>query len=82
LEPRFVSFLKAYQGVYPLGENELLFIKEAYRFFILNYVVRGGEHFFRPSICRRLQQEAIAQYLPSLDSLDLRPLAERILNLG
>lgn len=79
LEPRFILFLKAYHAVYPLSEREILFFKEAYRFFILNYVLHGGEHFFRPSIWKRLMAEALEQYLPSLESFDIRPVAEAVL---
>ena len=71
IEPRFVRFLKAYDEVHRLTENEVLFLKEAYRFFILNYVIRVGEHFFRPDICKRLQKEAIEQYLPALEHVDM-----------
>lgn len=73
-EPRFGAFLKAYHAVFPLQESEVLFLKEAYRFFILNYVIRSGEHFFRPAYCARLQQEAIRTYLPSLERADFSPL--------
>src|SRR5262245_20191357 len=48
LEPRFVRFMRAYHSVFPLNENEVRFLKEAYRFFVLNYVLRTGEHFFVP----------------------------------
>lgn len=78
-EPRFVMFLRAYHHIYPLDANDILLLKEAYRFFILNYVVRSGEHFFRPSIWRRLLTEALDIYLPSLEHLDLRPLADKLL---
>ena len=78
-EPRFLTFLRAYHQISPLSENEILFLKEAYRFFILNYVIRSGEHFFRPSICQRLQKEAAEIYLPSLEKLDLRPLVDELL---
>lgn len=74
LEPRFMAFLRAYHDVYPLTEAELRYIPEAYRFFLLNYVLREGEHFFRPQICSRLQREAISFYLPALDSWDFEPL--------
>ena len=42
LEPRFRRFLRAYHAEYPLTPDEVLFLKEAYRFFLLNYVVREG----------------------------------------
>ena len=51
-------------------------MKEAYRFFILNYVLRVGEHFFRPDICQRLQHEAVEEYLPNLELADFEPLLE------
>lgn len=74
LEPRFQLFLRAYHEVYPLSESEVLFMKEAYRFFVLNYVLRTGEHFFAPEFCQRLSREATGRYLPELESLDLSPL--------
>ena len=79
LEPRFLAFLRAYHAILPLTENEILYLKEAYRFFILNYVVHSGVHFFRPSIWQRLLREALSDYLPSLSTLDLRPLVDSLL---
>ena len=78
-EPRFLMFLRAYHQIYPLDENDVLMLKEAYRFFILNYVIRSGEHFFRPSIWRRLVTEATDTYLPSLERLDMQPVADKLL---
>ncbi|HEX5658262.1 MAG TPA: hypothetical protein VFX59_13765 [Polyangiales bacterium] len=74
LEPRFIRFVKAYHAVFPLSENELAFSREAYRFFLLNYVVRTGEHFFMKEICERLTRETVGRYLPELESLDFAPL--------
>jgi hypothetical protein len=74
LEPRFLRFVRAYHAVFPLGEHELAFSKEAYRFFLLNYVLRTGEHFFMQGICDRLMREALGRYLPELESLDFSPL--------
>lgn len=71
-EPRFERFLRAYHEVYPLTAEDLLMQKEAYRFFLLNYVIRVGEHFYRPEIRRRLQREAVEQYLPALADIDFR----------
>lgn len=73
-EAPFMDFLRAYHAVFPLTENEILFLKEAYRVFILNYVIRIGEHFFQPNICKRLQEEAIDTYFPVLDQTDFSPL--------
>ena len=39
MEDRFFLFLKHYHEIFPLTENEIRFMKEAYRFFILNYVI-------------------------------------------
>jgi len=77
-EPRFIEFLRAYHQAYPLCEEEVLFIKEAYRVFLLNYVMRIGEHFFRPEICKRLQREAVDIYFPVLEKTDFRPLLQAI----
>ncbi|MFM8856305.1 MAG: hypothetical protein ACKOI2_03695, partial [Actinomycetota bacterium] len=41
-EPQFLDFLSAYHEVFPLTEEEVRFIPEAFRFFVLNYVVREG----------------------------------------
>lgn len=82
LEARFVDFLVAYSTVNPLPETELLFLKEAYRFFILNYVLRHGEHFFRPQLRSRLQKEAIEVYLPRLDTIDFHSLVEAVAQKG
>jgi len=76
LEPRFQRFVRAYHEVYPLSENDVRFLKEAYRFFILNYVLRTGEHFFVPDICARLSREAVTRYLPEVDQLDISPLLD------
>ena len=81
LEPRFVRFLQAYHQVMPLLAHDVHFLKEAYRFFILNYVVREGGAFFAGDLWIRLQREAVATYLPALDALDLTPLV-RALHLG
>ena len=74
LEPRFVHFLRAYHAVYPLTADEVLFLKEVYRFFLLNYVVREGRHFFRYEFWQHLLHDAVDVQLPALDALDLSPL--------
>lgn len=78
LEPRFQRFVRAYHAVFPLSHAELAFAKESYRFFLLNYVVRTGEHFFVSEICDRLAREALGRYLPELESLDFSPLLDCI----
>jgi hypothetical protein len=74
VEPRFQLFINAYHRVYPLRRNEVEFLREVYRFFILNYVIRQGYAFFQPDLAERLQREAVTSYLPAVDDLDLSPL--------
>ena len=66
-EDRFAIFLKAYHAVYPLSRDEVLFLKEAYRFFILNYVVKYGRYFFHEIYADKLRREAFEIYFPLLD---------------
>jgi hypothetical protein len=75
-DERFFLFLRHYHAVSPLLAEEVLFLKEAYRFFLLNYVVRSGEHFFRASYCSRLQRETVDLHLPRLDGISFEPLLE------
>lgn len=67
MEERFILFLKKYHEVYPLSENEIRFLKEAYRFFILNYVIKDGRHFFHEIYATKLQREAFELHFPSID---------------
>jgi hypothetical protein len=67
MEDRFLFFLKAYHKVYPLMEEEIRFLKEAYRFFILNYVIKDGRFFFHELFAIKLQKEAYDIYLPSIE---------------
>ncbi|NNE12240.1 MAG: hypothetical protein HKN41_08355 [Ilumatobacter sp.] len=76
LEPRFRRFLRAYHAVQPLTAPEVLFLKEAYRFFLLNYVVREGRHFFRYDFWQHLLHDAVDVHLPALDQLDLSELVD------
>jgi hypothetical protein len=78
LEPRFRHFLAVYHRIFPLGFDEVLFLKDAYRFFLLNYVVREGQHFFRRDYWLQLQQEVVDVHLPNLDDFDLRPLLDEL----
>lgn len=67
LEDRFILFLQSYHAVFPLTEAEICFLPEAYRFFILNYVIKDGRYFFHELYASRLQQEAYTEYFPQLD---------------
>ncbi|MFM8530497.1 MAG: hypothetical protein ACKOD2_12650 [Ilumatobacteraceae bacterium] len=74
VEPTFVDFVEAYSRIDPLSEDEIRFLPHAYRFFILNYVVREGARFFRPDLCIRFRNDAARVYLPAADRLDVSPL--------
>ena len=74
VEPRFQRLLAAYHATNPLSTAEVAFLKECYRFFILNYVIAEGDHFFANDLWRRLQREAVHTYLPAVETLDLSPL--------
>jgi Ser/Thr protein kinase RdoA (MazF antagonist) len=67
MEDRFIIFLQEYHKVYPLTENEVRFMKEAYRFFILNYVIKYGRYFFHRTYATKLQREAYEIYFPSIE---------------
>ncbi|PSR13159.1 MAG: hypothetical protein DA408_10450 [Bacteroidetes bacterium] len=69
MEDRFLLFLKKYHAIFPLTRSEVLFIKEAYRFFLLNYVVRAGRNFFQASFARQLQHEAFTVHFQAIDQL-------------
>jgi hypothetical protein len=74
IEPTFVAFLRAYRQVFPMSDEEVQFLPEVYRFFILNYVVREGARFFRPDLCTQFRRDAVRSYLPALDRLDTSAL--------
>jgi hypothetical protein len=74
LEPRFIKFLRQYHEVFPLTKRELLFLPWAYRFFILNYVIREGAKFFREDISVKFRKDATRIYLPMLEHFDASPL--------
>lgn len=80
-EERFHLFLREYHAVFPLTEAEVRFIPEAYRFFLLHYVVNFGRHFFHPFYATRLLQETLTQHLPQLDSQKLAESLLRALKL-
>lgn len=69
-EDRFILFLTEYHKTYPLSKDEILFITEAYRFFILNYVIKDGTFFFNKYYARKLQKEAYEIYLPQVDTIN------------
>lgn len=79
MEERFILFLKAYHEEYPLNEAEIRFLKDAYRFFLLNYVVKYGRYFFHEIFSTRLQQEAYDDHLPTIEEkFDPDPLLKAL----
>lgn len=74
VEPSFLAFIRAYADVFPLSQEELRFLPEVYRFFILNYVVREGARFFRPDLCALFRRDAVRSYLPAFDTIDFSAL--------
>ena len=74
VEPTFLEFLRAYREVFPMSDDEVMFLPEVYRFFILNYVVREGARFFRADLCTQFRRDAVRSYLPALERLDASPL--------
>lgn len=77
-EERFARFLRAYHARLPLRPEELLFLRETYRFFLLNYVIRDGDNFFLPELCERLRREAIQEHLPALAEADFSRLRDAL----
>ena len=67
MEDRFLIFLSEYHKINPLIADEIRFLKEVYRFFILNYVIKNGIYFFSEQYAKKLYTEAIDIYLPSVD---------------
>ena len=69
MEERFILFLKKYHEKFPLTENEVRFLIEAYRFFLLHYVVKYGHYFFHTAYANKLQQEAYESHFPSIEKI-------------
>ena len=82
VEPSFLAFLVAYGKIFPLTRDELSFLPEVYRFFILNYVVREGARFFRPDLCHTFRRDAVRSYLPRFEQTNFSPLLELSLTAG
>ncbi|MEI9946371.1 MAG: hypothetical protein WDN26_19385 [Chitinophagaceae bacterium] len=67
MQDRFIIFLEEYHKINPLTANEIRFLREVYRFFILNYVIKDGRYFFSEQYAKTLKAEAFDIYLPSVD---------------
>ena len=44
-------------------------MKESYRFFLLNYVIKEGKHFFLEAFATQLQREAFETHFKDIDVL-------------
>ncbi|MCO6490971.1 MAG: hypothetical protein J5I98_21315 [Phaeodactylibacter sp.] len=67
MEKRFILFLRTYHEIFPFNREEILFLKEVYRFFLLNYVIKDGRYFFHEIFATKLQKEAYEIHLPSIE---------------
>ncbi|MFT4567156.1 MAG: Ser/Thr protein kinase RdoA (MazF antagonist) [Saprospiraceae bacterium] len=67
---RFRLFLKSYHEVFPLTRAEVFMIKEGYRFFLLNYVLKHGTYFFNDRYATKLQKDVLDIHLSSIDGFD------------
>jgi len=67
---RFRLFLRSYHEVFPLTKAEVNMIKEGYRFFLLNYVLKHGTYFFNDNYASQLQRDVLVKHLPSIDEFD------------
>jgi Ser/Thr protein kinase RdoA (MazF antagonist) len=68
MEDRFFIFLTEYHKINPFIADEIRFLREVYRFFILNYVIKNGYYFFSEQYAKKLYTEALDIYLPSVDT--------------
>ena len=67
---RFRLFLKYYHEEFPLTKAEVYMIKEGYRFFLLNYVLKHGTYFFNDRYAITLQRDVLETHLSSIDTFD------------
>jgi hypothetical protein len=67
MENRFMLFLEEYHKVNPITANEIRFMREGYRFFILNYVIKDGNYFFSEKYAGKLREDAYNICLPAID---------------
>ncbi len=67
MEERFLLFLKTYHQIFPFTADEIRFLKQVYRFFLLNYVIKDGRYFFHEIFATKLQKEAYEIHLPSIE---------------
>jgi Ser/Thr protein kinase RdoA (MazF antagonist) len=78
MEDRFVLFLKEYHKIFPFTEVEIRLLKEVYRFFILNYVIKDGRYIFHEIYASQLQKEAYESDFPNIDEFDAEFLLKEL----
>ncbi len=76
-EPRFKRFLAAYQEINPMTDQDVAFLRETYRFFMLHYVIANGDLFFRHDLAMKLRNEAVSVELPMIERADLSGLTPK-----
>ena len=77
-EERFLYFLKFYHLTYPLSREEIEFLPEMYRFFLLNYVIKYGRYFFHSIYADQLKREALIHHLPSISNFRVESILESL----
>ncbi|MBX2814891.1 MAG: hypothetical protein KTR24_02795 [Saprospiraceae bacterium] len=77
-EERFLHFLRAYHEVFPLTPGEIRLLPELYRFFLLNYVIKFGQTFFRDYFAERLQKDVLQTHFATIDDFDEERLLKEI----
>lgn len=75
---RFIRFLQIYHLHNPLTRNELLLLKECYRFFLINYVLRHGKYFFTAHIADQLRMDVLNTHLDSIAQVDFNELIKLV----
>ena len=77
-EERFLLFVRSYHQEFPLCDTDLQLIPELYRFFLLNYVIKFGNAFFRDFFAQKLKVDAFRTHFESIDSFDWRRLKDAL----
>jgi hypothetical protein len=75
---RFVLFLQTYHKIFPFQDNEIILLKEMYRLFLLNYVLRFGKYFFSNTFAFKLQQEVLDTHIHDVANFDSSKLLKQL----
>lgn len=73
-ESRFKLFIKKYHQVFPLSDLDLQMLPQLYRFFLLNYVIKFGNAFFKNYFAKKLELDVLNTHFSSIDDFDWRKL--------